>query len=166
MIDPPRPIRPRNDSPDEDGEDGRGSDPRDGRADDPRESPPTGKSEGSEPKGSGSRDPSPLPSVREVMGEVDDETSDPEPLATRSLQVDGARWEVTCIGATRSGEPGDAGAPLLLLRFEGVEGDADGPRGEDPAPVREGWAVGRKLSDVPEFDLVELLGRARPVEDA
>lgn len=158
MTEPPRPIRPRNDSSDDEDGEAAARDAGSGDADshDPGGSEPDG---GSESSGSGSQGASPLPSVREVMGEVDDDTPEPEPLPSRTLLVDGARWEVTCIGATRSGEPGDAGAPLLLVRFERVGDEA----GENPAPVREGWAVGRELSEVPEFDLVQLLERARPV---
>lgn len=100
-----------------------------------------------------------LRSVREVMGEVEAERN-LELARVRTIEVENLEWRVEVIGSGRSGSRADAGAPLLLLRF------TPGPLGPDtePSEVREGWAVGRTLSDIPMTDLEDLLHRARRVE--
>ncbi|TVP56118.1 MAG: hypothetical protein EA351_08880, partial [Gemmatimonadales bacterium] len=115
--------------------------------------------------------PTPLRSVREVMGEV---RHDPEGLdmEAREVVVGGARWRVEALGSGRSGIAGDAGAPLLLLRFSwlGVAGEGDEGAAESDAPESdasepdapepiEAWAVGVELDQVPDWELEALLER-------
>jgi hypothetical protein len=127
---------------------------------------PAGSSEADAPVGDERSDPprsTPL-SVREVMGEATTDRKETAPGAdesepeTRERVVedeDGGTWWARVAGATRSGWPTDAGAPLLLVVFS-----PDGPEGE---PEREAFAVGSSLESVPDEELAELLAeRSRP----
>ena len=96
--------------------------------------------------------PAPLPSVRDVMG---DPKGDEEAAtgSERTFEVEGREWAARVIGSRKSGAPNDAGAPLLLLRFEPTEGG----EGE----TREGWVVAFDLDRLGDHALVEALSRAR-----
>jgi len=80
----------------------------------------------------------------------------------RLLDAREGRWEVRPIGRTRTGHGRDAGALLLLVRFEpleGGEGEAGTPRSRES---REGLVVARSLDDLDDEALEALLERARP----
>jgi hypothetical protein len=99
----------------------------------------------------------------------------------RLLETGQGRWEVIPAGISRSGHIRDAGALLLLVRFNPVDGEAgenredrenregrkDSEAGETGTPgprrPREGLAVARSLDDLSDDALEDLLGRARPL---
>lgn len=93
-----------------------------------------------------------------------DPAAPPAPsLPPRLLETPQGRWEVRPIGQRRTGHGRDAGALLLLVRFDplaGGEGEAERPPGLEP---REGLGVARSLDDLDDEALEQLLERARPV---
>jgi hypothetical protein len=106
----------------------------------------------------------------ESVASRDASASDPAPppppsQPPRILETEQGRWEVRPIGRTRTGHGRDAGALLLLVRFDpveagGGEGETERPRALQP---REGLGVARSLEDLDDEALEELLERARPV---
>jgi hypothetical protein len=70
------------------------------------------------------------------------------------IEVDGECWQVTEVGRTRAGHPGDARAPLLFLAFA---------RSEAPeAQVREALVPGTELPRLSHDQLQEAFQRSRP----
>jgi hypothetical protein len=151
MIEPPRPIRPSG-----------ASEPDEEKDSVEAKSPP------SREKPSGEASPAPvrknapdeaastsLPSVRDLMG---DPRSEPEPegAGERAFEVRGREWTARVIGSRKSGAPGDAGAPLLLVRFMPTGGEGG---------ALEGWVVSLDLERVGDHALADALKRARPARD-
>lgn len=107
-------------------------------------------------RGKGDDEKRPVP-VRAAMG-VSREDAPPLEAPTRTVRLgegEGEVWVVRVEGRTTTGQPPDAGAPLLFLSFATEE---------DPEhPVREAMAVGRSLEALSEAQLEALLAGARPV---
>ncbi|TVR62971.1 MAG: hypothetical protein EA422_10395 [Gemmatimonadales bacterium] len=68
-------------------------------------------------------------------------------------------WVIRSGGETRSGVPGDSGAPLQLVLFHRRDPESGAVEAE---PAREVWAVGREMEAWDSTKLMELLDRSRP----
>jgi hypothetical protein len=83
-------------------------------------------------------------------------------FASRSFETEGGEsWLAEELGWTRSGRREDPGTPLLLLGFR-----PEGTEEEDGGFEREALVPVRRLSDLPEISLRELLDSARPFQGA
>lgn len=113
----------------------------------------------------GTGPPPPVP-VRDVLSSVDpgpmSAPASPESRSSGSeteVALPGGDWVVRSGGRTRSGVPGDSGAPLLLALFH----RRDPASGEVEAkPAREVWTVGRDMEEWDSTKLTDLLARSRP----
>jgi len=72
------------------------------------------------------------------------------------MHLDGEQWTVRVDGRDRAGSP-PSDASLLLLGFYRTS-EAEGPE-------REGWVVGRDLSEVSEMSLEQAYRDGRPPPD-
>ena len=73
-----------------------------------------------------------------------------------SVDLDGEEWNVRVDGRDRAGSPPSV-ASLLLLGFYRESGAE--------SPEREGWVVGRDLSEVSEMSLERAYREGRPPPD-
>ena len=78
------------------------------------------------------------------------------PLTSVVVDVDGEEWTVRVDGRDRVGSP-PSDASLLLLGFYRTP--------EAGSPEREGWVIGRNLSDVSEVKLERACREGRPPPD-
>jgi hypothetical protein len=72
------------------------------------------------------------------------------------MELDGREWTVRVDGRDRAGSP-PSDASLLLLGFYRTP--------EAESPEREGWVVGRDLSDVSELNVERAYRDGRPPPD-
>jgi hypothetical protein len=116
--------------------------------------------------------PQPIPARTR---EVDDSTGPPRPvresldpsgagsgeqleptLTSLGMEMDGQEWTVRVDGRDRAGSP-PSDASLLLLGFYRTS--------EAESPEREGWVVGRDLSDLSEAIIERAFRDGRPPPD-
>lgn len=113
----------------------------------------------------GTGPPPPVP-VRRVAADVEpDDVSVPESPESGASEgetevlLPGGEWVIRSGGQTRSGVPGDSGAPLLLVLFHRRDPKSGAVEAK---PAREVWTVGRDIEAFDSAKLTELVARSRP----